>query len=118
MGSNWAPGAEALRVRSLRREPCSRRSRNIRGTQQADSSSIQHTCASWKNMFLRVMRYEPVRKSCVAATMMDPSLGVHRLLTTPMSSMASVRASSVCGTCRFISSPSKSGVPRDMRTRR
>ena len=48
--------------------------------------------------------------TCVAAIKISPFLGVHRLLTTPMSWMASVRASSVWGTCRFISSPSKSAL--------
>lgn len=46
----------------------------------------------------------------MAAMRISPDLGVHRLRITPMSSDASARASSVCGTCRFISSPSKSAL--------
>ena len=49
-------------------------------------------------------------RTCVAAMRISPDLGVHRLCMTPMSSEASARASSVCGTCRFISSPSKSAL--------
>ena len=48
--------------------------------------------------------------ACVAATRISPFLGVARLCMTPMSSAASARASSVCGTCTFISSPSKSAL--------
>mmetsp|Transcript_3891 Transcript_3891/g.13707 ORF Transcript_3891/g.13707 Transcript_3891/m.13707 type:complete len:295 (-) Transcript_3891:837-1721(-) len=40
----------------------------------------------------------------------SPFFGVQRLAWTPMSAIASARASSVCGTCRFISSPSKSAL--------
>ena len=50
------------------------------------------------------------RRTCVAAMRISPDLGVHRLCITPMSSEASARASSVWGTCRFISSPSKSAL--------
>ena len=46
----------------------------------------------------------------VAAIIMSPFLGVLRLLKTLMSVAASARASSVCGTCTFISSPSKSAL--------
>jgi hypothetical protein len=56
------------------------------------------------------MRYDAVRKSWDAATSGSPLRGVTRLLSTPMSSLASVRASSVCGRCMFISSPSKSAL--------
>jgi hypothetical protein len=48
--------------------------------------------------------------TCVAAMSTSPFLGVHRLLTEPISVMASARASSVWGRCRFISSPSKSAL--------
>ena len=50
------------------------------------------------------------RHAWVAAMRISPDLGVHRLCMTPMSSEASARASSVWGTCRFISSPSKSAL--------
>ena len=46
----------------------------------------------------------------VAATRISPFLGVHRLCITPMSWEASALASSVWGTCTFISSPSKSAL--------
>ena len=48
--------------------------------------------------------------TCVAATRISPFLGVRRLWMTPMSAAASAFASSVWGTCRFISSPSKSAL--------
>ena len=56
------------------------------------------------------LRCPAVRKSCVAATRISPFLGVHRLLCTDIRLMASARASSVCGTWMFISSPSKSAL--------
>ena len=67
---------------------------------------------SWRdrNTSLDVSRYAHVRKSCVAATRISPFLGVDRFCATPRSSRASALASSVCGTCRFISSPSKSAL--------
>ena len=49
-------------------------------------------------------------RACVAAIRISPFLGVARLCSTPMSRAASARASSVCGTCTFISSPSKSAL--------
>jgi hypothetical protein len=58
----------------------------------------------------RVSTYAPVRKSCVAATTISPLRGVTRFSSTPSSSSDSARASSVCGRCRFISSPSKSAL--------
>mmetsp|Transcript_9614 Transcript_9614/g.20488 ORF Transcript_9614/g.20488 Transcript_9614/m.20488 type:complete len:225 (-) Transcript_9614:1184-1858(-) len=63
-----------------------------------------------RNLSLTVIRYAHVKKSWVAAIMISPFLGVHRLLTLPMSCSASARASSVWGRCRFISSPSKSAL--------
>ncbi|SCZ97975.1 BZ3500_MvSof-1268-A1-R1_Chr7-3g09656 [Microbotryum saponariae] len=63
-----------------------------------------------KNVSRRVMRKQPVIKSCVAAMMGSPLRGVTRLRLMFINWNASVRASSVCGTCKFISSPSKSAL--------
>mmetsp|Transcript_35706 Transcript_35706/g.105539 ORF Transcript_35706/g.105539 Transcript_35706/m.105539 type:complete len:249 (-) Transcript_35706:903-1649(-) len=59
---------------------------------------------------LLLIRKAHVRKSCVVWMTSSPFLGVHRLLTLPIRWSASARASSVCGRCRFISSPSKSAL--------
>ena len=57
-----------------------------------------------------VSRYEPVIKSRRPPMIGPPYLGDMSWSCTRMSSMASARASSLCGTCRFISSPSKSAL--------
>ncbi|CCJ29414.1 unnamed protein product [Pneumocystis jirovecii] len=56
------------------------------------------------------VNYDAVTKSCMAAIIGSPLRGVTRLFFTLINSIASARASSVCGTCRFISSPSKSAL--------
>ena len=56
------------------------------------------------------VRCAPVMKSCVAAMTISPLRGVTRFACTPIRQSASARASSVCGKCRFISSPSKSAL--------
>ena len=55
-------------------------------------------------------RYAPVRKSLIAPMMGPPYLGERIWSWTRMSMSASDRDSSLWGTCRFISSPSKSAL--------
>ena len=77
------------------------------------SDIIHKSCtneARSKNESLWEIKYEPVMKSCVAAMMGSPDFGVSKLFFTPIKLIASARASSVWGTCKFISSPSKSAL--------
>ena len=55
-------------------------------------------------------KYDAVRKSWHAETSGSPFFGVTKLFVTHIKIAASARASSVCGTCKFISSPSKSAL--------
>ena len=75
----------------------------------ANVTTLQNSSRGMKTSFC-VRRKELVMKSCVALTRGEPFLGVQILFMTPMSSSASALASSVWGTCRFISSPSKSAL--------
>ena len=80
------------------------------------SHASDSVAAAWQNssrvssVSLRVSRKAAVRKSCVAAMSGSPERDVMRFSRTSMSSAASARDSSVCGRCRFISSPSKSAL--------
>ena len=58
----------------------------------------------------RVSRYAPVRKSLIAPMIGPPYLGESIWSWTRMSMSASDRDSSLWGTWRFISSPSKSAL--------
>ena len=55
-------------------------------------------------------KYDAVRKSWHAETSGSPFFGVTKLFVTHIKIAASARASSVCGRCKFISSPSKSAL--------
>ncbi len=57
-----------------------------------------------------VRRYAPVTKSLNAPIIGPPYLGEINWSWTLIRRIASALASSLCGTCRFISSPSKSAL--------
>ncbi len=71
---------------------------------------IWQNAARSKNMSLCVIRYAVVRKSYMRAMMVSPFLGLIRFYLTSSKYLASALASSVWGTCMFISSPSKSAL--------
>mmetsp|Transcript_9145 Transcript_9145/g.27734 ORF Transcript_9145/g.27734 Transcript_9145/m.27734 type:complete len:209 (-) Transcript_9145:1195-1821(-) len=76
---------------------------------QMKQDSLVNSSLSRKTSFT-VMRWAQVKKSWIADTMSSPLLGEHRFCATLIKTRASVLASSVWGTWRFISSPSKSAL--------
>ena len=67
-------------------------------------------CSGVRSVSSLVSRYAPVRKSLIAPMIGPPYLGESIWSWTRISMSASERDSSLWGTWRFISSPSKSAL--------